>query len=196
MRSLLARGLGASSPPVLSLVPTGAPDVWAVPTVELRLFLHDAAEQLAILVGPLHDALSGRRPELPPIDQIDVALLALGAALDSVKRWRAGGGVAAAVPTEEAQALWEAHDAACSLIARLRLVAQAKRRGDRRPWMSLSLDAIEEAFGALARLGLLTLPPSPERPTAPCEAPLPYAEILDAWRQAQEGTDLEAGEAG
>jgi hypothetical protein len=191
-RTLAARGLGA---PTLTLVPPA--DVWAVPTVELHRFLEEVAEQLAVLVGPLHDALSGRRPELPPIDQIDVALLALGAALDGVKHWRRGGGCPTAepVPGDEARLLWEAHDAACALISRLRLVALAKRRGDRRPWMSLSLDSIEEAFGALSRLGLLVLPPPPERVTEPCPPQAPYAEILQAWREAQDGVELDA-EAG
>lgn len=190
-RTLAARGLGATSAPHLSLAPTPAAlDVWSVPTVELHHYLTETAEQLAILVGPLHDALSGRQPALPPIDQVDTALLALGAALDGVRHWRRGGGCPPVVPIpeEEACALWEAHDAACALIPRLRLVALAKRRGDRRPWMSLSLDSIEEAFGALARLGLLVLPPPPDRATEPCPPQTPYLEVLAAWREAQDGT--------
>jgi len=159
-----------------------APDVWAIPTVELHLHLHDAARQLAILVGPLHDALSGRQPALPPIDQIDCALLHLGAALDGVTYWRRGGGQSCRVEPTEARALWDAHDAACAAIPQLRHVALAKRRGDRRPWLTLGVESLEQAMRALLALGLL----SPRL--------LPSEELLAAWSEAEgcEILDLEA----
>jgi hypothetical protein len=166
----------------LSLRTAAPSDVWSVPTVELQHFLLDAAQQLAVLVGPLHDALSGRQPALPPIDQIDCALLALGAALDGVRHWRRGGGLPCRVEPAEARALWEAHDASCKLIPQLRFVALAKRRGDRRPWLTLGVESLEEAMGALLALGLL----SPRL--------LPSEELLAAWREAEgcEVLDLEA----
>lgn len=160
--------------PLARLAPTG--DHWGVGTVELHTYLEETARQLAAVVGPLHASLSGQRPALPPVDQIDLCLLALGTALDGVTLWRVGGTpLLSPLGAEHRAALWGAHDAACALLARLGRTAAAPRESERRPWLSLSLESLGEAFDACESLGLLHRAiPAAER-----------ARLLRQWREAE-----------
>lgn len=166
--------------PLARPTPTG--DHWAIDTIETHTYLTETAEQLAALVGPLHAALSGQRPALPPIDQVDLALLALGVALDGVTRWRVGGTpLVHPLGPERIAALWGAHDAACTLLPRLKLVATAHRASERRPWLSLSLESLAAAFDACEALGLLRRVISPEE----------RARLLRDWDEAEGGLVLD-----
>lgn len=159
--------------PLARLTPTG--DHWTVGTVEMEEYLTEVARQLAAVVGPLHASLSGQRPALPPVD---LALLALGTALDGVTRWRVGGTpLLSPLGAEHRAALWGAHDAACALLARLGRTAAAPRESERRPWLSLSLESLGEAFDACESLGLLRrVIPAAER-----------ARLLREWDEAEGG---------
>lgn len=166
--------------PLARLAPAG--DHWTVATVELHAYLTETAEQLAAVVGPLYASLSGQRPALPPVDQVDLALLALGTALDAVTRWRVGGTpLLAPLGAEHRAALWGAHDAACALLARLGRTAAAPRESERRPWLSLSLESLGEAFETCEALGLLRrVIPAAER-----------ARLLREWDEADGGYALD-----